>query len=71
MQAGQRIDASVGLEMERKIGENVHQGDVLVKIMCDNIPKAEAARELVVQAIALEDQPVERFALWQVFEASA
>ncbi|MFN5103077.1 MAG: hypothetical protein ACK5GJ_09810, partial [Planctomycetota bacterium] len=64
-------DASVGLEMERKLGDNVHKGDVLVKIICDDMPKAEAARELVVQAITLEDQPAERFALWQEFEASA
>jgi thymidine phosphorylase len=59
------------LEMERKLGDNVLKGDLLVKIMCDDPPKAEAARELVVQAITLEDQPPERFALWQEFEASA
>jgi len=71
MQAGQQIDASVGLEIEKKIGDKIHKGDVLVKVMCDDDAKAQAAVELVDQAITLGDQPIDRLALWQEFETSA
>lgn len=71
MQAGQQIDASVGLEIEKKIGDKIHTGDVLVKVMCDDDAKAQAAVDLVDQAITLGDQPIDRLALWQEFETSA
>lgn len=71
MQAGQQIDASVGLEIEKKIGDNIHKGDVLLKVMCDDVAKTQAARELVQQAITVGDQPIDRLALWQEFETSA
>ncbi len=71
MQAGQQIDASVGLEIEKKIGDKIHKGDVLLKVMCDDVAKNQAARELVQQAITVRDQPIDRLALWQEFETSA
>ena len=71
MQAGQQIDASVGLEIEKKIGDKIHKGDVLLKVMCDDVAKTQAARELVQQAITVRDQPIDRLALWQEFETSA
>lgn len=70
MQAGQTIDPSVGLEMEKRIGDKVHKGDLLVKIMCDDSAKSQAAAEMINRAIALEDHPVDRLLLWQDFDTS-
>jgi pyrimidine-nucleoside phosphorylase len=70
MQAGQRIDPSVGFEIEKRIGDKVHKGDVLVKIMCDDSAKSQAAAEMIRQAITLDDQPVDRLVLWQEFDTS-
>jgi thymidine phosphorylase len=56
--------------MEKRIGDKVHKGDLLVKIMCDDSAKSQAAAEMINRAIALEDHPVDRLLLWQDFDTS-
>ena len=71
MQAGQSIDPSVGLAMERRLGDRVEKGDVLVQILCDDSVKTEAARGLVLDSICIGERPVDRIGLWQEFESGA
>ena len=71
MQAGQSIDPSVGLAMERRLGDRVEKGDLLVAILCDQESKAEEARVLVHESISIGDGPVDRIGLWQEFDSRA
>jgi pyrimidine-nucleoside phosphorylase len=71
MQAGQSIDPSVGLAMERRLGDRVEKGDVLVQILCDDSLKTEAARGWVLDSICIGERPVDRIGLWQEFESGA
>jgi len=71
MQAGQNIDPSVGLAFERRLGYPIKTGDLLVQILCDNSPKADAAKTLVQSAISISDMPPEPIALWQEFDPQA
>jgi thymidine phosphorylase len=71
MQAGQSIDPSVGLAMERRLGDRVEKGDLLVQILCDQESKAEEARVLVHESISIGDRPVDRIGLWQEFDSRA
>ncbi len=71
VQAGQSIDPSVGLAMERRLGDRVEKGDLLVAILCDQESKAEEARVLVHESISIGDGPVDRIGLWQEFDSRA
>jgi len=71
MQAGQSIDPSVGLAMERRLGDRVEKGDLLVAIYCDQESKAESARVLVQESISIGERPVDRIGLWQEFDSRA
>lgn len=71
MQAGQRIDPSVGLAMEKRIGDPIQKGDVLVKIYCDDPNKSQSAKSLLIEAIQIHPEPVDRFGLWQEFDPEA
>ncbi len=52
---GQSIDHTVGLCFERRLGERVEHGELIVRILCDNSQKAEQAAMLLTEAIAIED----------------
>ena len=67
VQAGQRVDPSVGLSVEKRLGDRVDKGEVLVRILCDDPAKVEDAKALVRDSIALGDAPGQVFALWQDF----
>lgn len=71
MQAGQQIDPSVGLAMEKRLGDRLEKGDVLLKILCDDPAKTETARALVLQAVSIGQKPRDRIGLWQEFESKA
>lgn len=51
--AGQPIDHSVGLCFEKRLGEEVEAGDLIVQILCDDPAKAVEAARLLDQAIEL------------------
>ena len=71
IQAGQSIDPSVGFSMEKRLGDRVCAGDVLIEIFCDDQGKAELARELLSEAIDVEEENSRPFALWQEFDPQA
>lgn len=58
--AGERIDPSVGLCFERRLGESVHRGDLVVRILCDESEKADRASRLLTEAIAIEESNTPR-----------
>lgn len=53
--SGQSIDHSVGLCFEKRLGETVHRGDVVVRILCDSDSKAEVAALVLETAIGIDD----------------
>jgi thymidine phosphorylase len=57
--------------MERRLGDRVEKGDLLVAILCDPEAKAESARVLVNESISIGDRPVDRIGLWQEFDSRA
>ena len=67
VKAGQRVDPSVGLSVEKRLGDRVDKGEVLVRILCDDPAKVEDAKALVRDSIALGDAPGQVFAIWQDF----
>lgn len=70
-QAGERIDPSVGLRLEKRLGEPVQRGETLLVMYCDGELKREEARVLVHEAICIEESAGERFPLWQEFQTEA
>ncbi len=70
-QAGARIDPSVGLRMEKRLGDPVQSGEPLLVMYCDSELKREEARALVYEAICVEESVAERFPLWQEFQTEA
>jgi thymidine phosphorylase len=69
--AGQSIDHSVGLCFEKRLGDSVHRGDVIVRVLCDDESKAELAMQGLCHAIAIEDSVTPGMpaplALWRDF----
>jgi pyrimidine-nucleoside phosphorylase len=58
---GQAIDHSVGLCFERRLGDSVERGELIVRILCDDAQKSEQAGRLLTEAIAIEESgPSER-----------
>ncbi len=70
-QARERIDPSVGLRMEKKIGDPVNTGEELLVLYCDSELKRQEAKHLVHEAICIEETATERFPLWQEFQTEA
>ena len=69
--AGEPIDHSVGLRMEKRLADRIEAGDELLIIYCDSDSKREEASKLVSEAIRIEESPGERFPLWQEFQPGA
>lgn len=69
--AGEPIDHSVGLRMEKRLADRIEAGDELLTIYCDSDSKREEASKLVSEAIRIEESPGERFPLWQEFQPGA
>jgi pyrimidine-nucleoside phosphorylase len=65
--AGQAIDPSVGLLFERRLGDTVQRGDVVVRIFCDNGLRMEEATRLLDSAIVIDDAPPRTQVLWKDF----
>lgn len=66
--AGQAIDPSVGLLLERRLGETVHRGDVVARIFCDQGLRMENAMRLLNEAIVIDDTPPRKQVLWRDFD---
>lgn len=71
MQSNQAIDPSVGLAMEKRLGERVQKGELLLEILCDDSSKAQAASLLIHSALQIDETPPKTYALWQEFEPEA
>jgi thymidine phosphorylase len=69
--AGQSIDHSVGLCFEKRLGDTVQRGDVVVHVLCNHTTKAESAMNLLDEAIAIEEATAANAAvppiLWRDF----
>jgi len=69
--AGQAIDPSVGLCFEKRLGEEVEPGDLIVQILCNDRENAEQAARLLDTAIeigeARGEQAVRPRPLWRDF----
>jgi pyrimidine-nucleoside phosphorylase len=70
-QAGERIDPSVGIKMEKRVGEPVRNDETLLVVYCDSELKREDAKALIYEAIRIEESVAERFPLWQEFQTEA
>jgi thymidine phosphorylase len=70
-QAGERIDPSVGIKMEKRVGEPVRNDETLLIVYCDSELKREDAKALIYEAIRIEESVAERFPLWQEFQTEA
>jgi thymidine phosphorylase len=69
--AGEPIDHSVGLRMERRLADRIEAGDELLVIYCDSDSKREEASRLISEAIRIEESPEAKFPLWQEFQPGA
>jgi pyrimidine-nucleoside phosphorylase len=63
--AGQKIDPSVGMRLERRIGDAVQAGDCVVQVFCDQGLRLEQAMHLVGEAIRIEEGPPSAQILWR------
>lgn len=51
------IDLSVGLELQKKVGDYVEKGDVLAMLHANDSAKADAARKRFLQAYTFSEEP--------------
>jgi pyrimidine-nucleoside phosphorylase len=65
--AGQQIDRSVGLMVNKKIGDSVKRGDVLVSILCDDVSRAREVSPVLASAYKTGRHKVEPPALIHKF----
>ena len=54
------IDLTVGLVLQKKVGDHVKKGEPLAMLHANDAAKAKAARERFLNAIEIVDEPVER-----------
>ena len=63
--AGEPIDFSVGLKMACKVGEWVQTSQPLLYLLCDDQEKLTGAKQLVEQAIQIQDEQPAFVPLWR------
>jgi pyrimidine-nucleoside phosphorylase len=56
---GEEIDRSVGLMVEKRIGESVVEGEPLLRVICDDTATGDAVAPMLAGAYTIGEEGVE------------